>query len=262
MKREGTLTKQNFLAPLAALALLTGVALPAGPVAAAPEPVPPSTCPPPPEALPLSVTLPHVTAALAAGQPLRILALGGASTAGSGLKSPDRAFPQRLAEKLRALAPRSAISVINRGHPGETTRSMVKRLASAIATDHPGLVLWEAGTTEAIDNSDPMQLDGDVERGLELLRRAQIDVILIDMQYSPAMAAMVDFDPYVDSLRRAAEAAGVPLFDRFAAMRAWGDSGLFHYDDPPADDAEPMAERVHGCVAEGLAEIVRRRAGR
>jgi hypothetical protein len=46
----------------------------------------------------------------------------------------------------------------------------------------------------------------------------------------------------------------IPLFDRFAVMRQWGELGTFDLLDPTKKT--DIAERVHQCVAELLADLI------
>jgi hypothetical protein len=57
-------------------------------------------CDVPPELIRIEVTLPHLSERLRAKNPVKIVAIGGASTAGAAAGSPDLAYPHRLQELL------------------------------------------------------------------------------------------------------------------------------------------------------------------
>jgi hypothetical protein len=46
----------------------------------------------------------------------------------------------------------------------------------------------------------------------------------------------------------------VPLFDRFAVMRQWVETGTFDFMEPTKKI--DMAEKVHECIAELLADLI------
>jgi acyl-CoA thioesterase-1 len=57
--------------------------------------------------------LKRVAGRISAHQPLTIVAIGSSSTFGAGASSLAMSYPSRLAVELRALLPRSSITVIN-----------------------------------------------------------------------------------------------------------------------------------------------------
>src|SRR4051794_3269215 len=63
----------------------------------------------------LEQPLSRTTARIAAGEPVKIVAIGSSSTAGSGASKPEASYPSRLAVELAAHFPRSQVTVINRG---------------------------------------------------------------------------------------------------------------------------------------------------
>ena len=55
--------------------------------------------------------------------------------------------------------------------------------------------------------------------------------MLIDMQYNSGTASVINFEPYLDALHRAADLHDVYLFRRFDIMRYWSDEGMFDIVD-------------------------------
>jgi len=49
----------------------------------------------------------------------------------------------------------------------------------------------------------------------------------MNLQYSPRTETMISVPPYLDNMRVVAQQHDVPLFDRFAIMHQWNDSGDF-----------------------------------
>src|SRR6185312_17381146 len=94
----------------------------------------PGECEVPAELQQVDVTLPHLASRLAAKEPVTIVAIGGASTAGAAAGSPDLAYPARL---RKAVARQSA-------------QQMVERFPSDVLAEDPVLVVWESGTVDAV----------------------------------------------------------------------------------------------------------------
>jgi hypothetical protein len=65
---------------------------------------------------------------------------------------------------------------------------------------------------------------------------------------------MTSAPPYLDSMRAVAQQHEIPLFDRFAIMRHWNDSGDF--DLFSATHGVELAKRVHACLGRALSKFV------
>jgi hypothetical protein len=116
------------------------------------------------------------------------------------------------------------------------------------------LVIWQTGTVDAIRSTDPDEFRGAIDDGVAALQNAGADVILMNLQYSPRTETMMSAPPYLDNLRAVAQERDVPLFDRFAIMRQWNDSGDFDLFSP--SHGLDMAKRVHDCVGQALTKFV------
>jgi hypothetical protein len=76
----------------------------------------------------------------------------------------------------------------------------------------------------------------------------------MNLQYSPRTEAMISASAYLDNIRAIAQQREVPLFDRFAIMRQWNDSGDFDLFTP--SHSPELAKRVHDCLARALSKFV------
>ena len=103
------------------------------------------------------------------------------------------------------------------------------------------------------DRSIPTIFEGAVDEGVAALRDAGADVILMNLQYSPRTETMISAPPYLDNMRVVAQQHDVPLFDRFAIMRQWNDSGDF--DLFSTVHGLDLAKRVHDCLGRALSKI-------
>jgi len=111
----------------------------------------------------------------------------------------------------------------------------------------PTLVIWQTGTVDAIRSIDPDDFRTAVDDGVAALQNSGADVVLMNLQYSPRTETMISAPPYLDNMRVVAQQHDVPLFDRFAIMRQWNDSGDF--DLFSASHGVELAKRVHDCLA-------------
>ena len=104
------------------------------------------------------------------------------------------------------------------------------------------------------DRSIPRIFASAVGEGVAALQKAGADVILMNLQYSPRTETMISPPPYLDNMRVVAQQHDVPLFDRFAIMRHWNETGDFDLFSPsPGLD---LAKRVHDCLGRALSTFV------
>jgi hypothetical protein len=234
---------------LAALLLLT-----TAPGAAQPPDA--QRCAAPAELLASDGRLPIVAAALTARQPVSIVAIGGASTAGLAAGDPALTYPQVLQDILRQRYPGSAITVLNLGVPRQTAAEMAERFDRAVVTAHPALVLWETGTNDAVQHADVDLFAATLREGIQRLHAAHADVMLLNMQFARETASVINFDPYLDVLQEVGELEQVTLFRRFEIMRYWSQTGAFAYDAAPRGQTQALAAAVYGCLALQLADAI------
>ncbi len=115
-------------------------------------------------------------------------------------------------------------------------------------------MIWQTGTVDAMRNIDADDFRIALETGLEALQSAGADAILMNLQYSPRTETMISVSPYNDTMRLVAQQHEVPLFDRFAAMHHWSETGEFDLFGPTRDAS--LAKRVHDCIGRALALLV------
>jgi hypothetical protein len=112
-------------------------------------------------------------------------------------------------------------------------------------------VIWQAGTFDALSGVEADTFSADLAAGVAGINAAGADVVLLDMQYSPHTAAMLDVTAYADVMRWVAQEHGALLFDRLAIMRHWNEEGTF--DLYAATKKYDMARKVHDCIGKALA---------
>ena len=193
---------------------------------------------------------------IAAGEPVKIVAIGSSSTAGAGASAPDKSYPSRLAIELAATFPRQPITVINRGVNGEEAPEMLARLDEGVLAEKPDLILWQVGTN-AVLRDHPIDPAGSlILDGLRRMKASGADVILIDPQFAPKVLAKKDTDAMVDLIATAAKTQNVDLFRRFAVMRHWRQVARIPFETFISPDELHMNDWSYGCVAKLLAGAI------
>src|SRR5271166_3871029 len=133
-------------------------------------------CDVPAELMRVEVTLPHLSERLRATNPVKIVAIGGASTTGAAAGSSDLAYPHRLQEILERLYPDIPISVVNKGVPRQTAQQMLERFPSDVIAEDPVLVIWETGTTDAVRGVEIDDFAAALQAGIDELKARGIDI--------------------------------------------------------------------------------------
>jgi hypothetical protein len=214
-------------------------------------------CDVPDELMQVDEKLPHVAERLRAEQPVRIVAIGGASTTGLAAGSSDLAYPHRLQEILSRWYPSSSITVVNRGVPRQTAQQMLERFPTDVIPEDPVLVIWETGTTDAVRGVGVDDFAASVQTGIDELKAHGIDIMLVDMQFSHSTATVIDFERYLNALHRVGDVNDVNVFPRFEMMRYWSEQNVFNFDGAAKDERAGLAARVYECIAGKLAEAIR-----
>ncbi len=214
-------------------------------------------CATPDEILALDAPLPRATAALQGGRSLTIVALGSSSTAGNGASRTEYSYPARLAAMLQADYPSVHIRVVNRGIGGETGVDMAARIEHDVLPEKPDLVIWQVGTNSVLRDEEPEIEMAAVRRGIARMEAAGADVMLMDMQYAPAVLSHAHYRDMQHELAATAHNADVPLFHRFAMMRHWADDGQMSMKLMLSGDRLHMTDMSYDCLARELDRSIR-----
>jgi hypothetical protein len=212
----------------------------------------PQSCEVPAYLLTSESALPRVADAVKSGHPLDILVVGSRS---STINTSDgTAYPGRLQAMLRERLPSVAVNVSVELQVKKTAEEVASGLVKLVEEKKPTLVIWQTGTVDAMRSIDPDDFRSAVDEGVAALQNVGTDVVLMNLQYSPRTETMISVPPYLDNLRVVAQQHDVPLFDRFAIMRQWNDSGDF--DLFSASHGIELAKRVHDCLGRALSKFV------
>ena len=204
--------------------------------------------------IPAEVVLSQAAAAVAQHHSLDIVVLGTGSSTLPPPAGEKAAYPARLQIALAGLLPGIAVKVVADVKARQTAADMLEQALPGIAQQRPALIIWQTGTVDAIKGVDPEEFRATLEQGVEMLHADGVDVVFMNMQYSPRTEAMISINAYADNMRWVALQHDVPLFDRFALMKHWAELGTFDLYD--ASKNTDTAERVHDCIGRLLAGLI------
>ena len=205
----------------------------------------------------LKYGLPNLARRLAGTGVVKIVALGSSTMEGEGGVV---AFPYRLQAALRQeyfdrhkdmkdpKDQKRMIDVINRGLGGQEAPKERDRMRDDVIAEDPQLAIWQIGTNsvwqEPKDNPPTLeQTIGALRDGIDQLRKVGgIDIILMDLQYVPAVltpATLKQTEAMVSAIAEVASETKVNLFRRFEFMKAWHEIEEVSFDtmvDPTDTD--------------------------
>jgi hypothetical protein len=206
---------------------------------------------------PLEPGLANLARAMRGTKAVKIVTLGSSTMEGEGHIV---AFPYRLEAALRQTYldkhsnQRRMIDVINRGIGGEEAPSEFERMEGDVIAENPHLVIWQLGTNSVWQDPDNKPLPppprdetiAALRKGIDrLYENGDIDVILMDLQYVPAVLTPATCKAANDMVSAIAEVAfekKVNLFRRFELMKAWHELEGTSFDTM-VDPTDP--DRLH-----------------
>jgi lysophospholipase L1-like esterase len=157
----------------------------------------------------------------------KIVAIGSSSTIGHGNIKP---YPERLLSLLQVECSNAKITMVNQGIGGQEAPIELERFDTDVIAEKPDLVIWQVGTN-AVWQSPTLippppsfnKTTGAIRDGLVKLRdETQADVILMDLQYVPAVLTPAKKDKaieMVEAISQLARDARVNVFRRFTFMK-------------------------------------------
>ena len=196
-------------------------------------------------------SLPRVAAAIAKKQ-LDVLVVGAGSSTLAGAEA--KAYPARLQSALTEGLPGVTVKVRTDVKPGRTAVDAVKSIVAALAADRPELMVWQAGTVDAMKGLDLDDFSSALDGGIDAAHKANSDVVLLNGQYSPRTESIISLSHYSEHMRWVGLRNDTPLFDRYGIMKLWADTGTF--DFMTHTKKLDMAEQVHDCIGRLLADLV------
>jgi lysophospholipase L1-like esterase len=185
------------------------------------------------------------------GKPM-IVAIGSSTTAGEGNIPP---YPERLLSLLKVPYPNPKFTMVNAGIGGQEAPVELLRFDADVIAHRPDLVIWQVGTNAVWQQDQglkppPPSFDetiAAIRAGLIRLRDATAaDVILMDLQYVPALLTPAKKGKAIEMVHQISELAReakVNVFRRFAFMK-----GLYEIEGVSFDRMVDPADntRLHG----------------
>lgn len=200
----------------------------------------------------LANPLTNVARKVSAGEPVTIVAIGSSSTAGAGASSPAGSYPSRLAVELQTLFPKQKFTVLNKGVNGETVPDMLRRFDDAVIANKPDLVLWQLGTNSLLRDHPVRDSGASIRDGLNRMRAAGADVVLVDPQFAPAVIAKPHAAKMVNFIASLSKEERVGLFRRFDVMKRWREVDHIPMSGFIIADGLHMNDWGYACMAKGL----------
>ena len=183
------------------------------------------------EQLDLGAPLQHTRALLRRSGSITIVAFGSSSSVGFGTFDPS--YPQVLKAALARAHPSLHVKLISSGRVGETILGNVARLDKGVLRFRPDLVIWQLGTNDVLWHGIAPNTETLLRGAVRRLRQADADVILLDLQYAPALRRRALTPAMERIIATVAREEYVGLFSRFALMKQaikGGVGGLVSWD--------------------------------
>lgn len=241
-----------------AVALLAGAWLASGTAAFANAPRPAQAgCKAPRDLVQLTMPLVVANTAMARDGDFRIVALGSSSTQGAGASSPKMCYPAQLeAELNRRFHPDKHFEVINLGVGGEMASDMLARIDSEVLSLKPDLVIWQTGVNDAIAGVPLDDFQMELAQGIEAIKAAGADVILLDLQYYPRSERVRGYKDYLRTIASVAAEKSVPVLKRHAFMKHLVDSRKFTAAQILAPDQFHLNDLSYRCLGNMVADAI------
>jgi acyl-CoA thioesterase I len=152
---------------------------------------------------------------------------------------------------------------VNRGTNGEEAADMLQRFEQAASDIKPDVVLWQLGTNTVLRNHPIGEVDPFIARGLTRMKELDADVVLIDLQFAPAVLGRRDAaEGMVGLIAAASSARSVDLFPRFKVMREWHETEAIPFDTFLSPDLLHMNDWGYACFARLLGAAIAEAATR
>ena len=141
---------------------------------------------------------------------------------------------------------------------GETIGRTAGRIPKDVLAIHPVLVIWQSGTNDLLHPSRG-SVNGFrrvLADGVHGIRKAGIDVILMDLQYFPNGERRPGMNAYLDAIQQVGESYKVPVIHRHKIMSYWVASGEMTLDGMLYRDNLHMSDRGYRCLGEAVSTFI------
>jgi acyl-CoA thioesterase-1 len=193
--------------------------------------------------------LPVVASALKRGSTLRILSMGAAP----GWVGPSGDYSHVIEGMLEGALKGTDVIMINRGVSGELAADAAERMKNEVALEAPDLVLWQVGTNDALAYVPADQFAAIVKDQVDWLKTHKVDVVLVGLQFAPAMLRDAHYKLIRDTLRQVAAREKVIVIRFYEAMEILNKAA--EVGQPVAEQFE-RSEAGYDCLAQYVAHAI------
>ena len=171
--------------------------------------------------------LPRLYKKLLQDEPVHYVVYGDSISAGYEASCPERDYPLRFADAIRAQHSSSDVYVHRKALAGDTSRGGLQRLVEDVLPIKPDLITIGYGMndqTQMVDGSNALSVDEFEQNLLEMVRlireQSAAEVILLTpcLPNPRWIFASSNVTDYADAIRRAGRAAAIPVAD---VQRIW-----------------------------------------
>ena len=146
---------------------------------------------------------------LASGDPITLVALGDSLTEGWMV---NKGYLDYLGEMIHAKYPKSRVTIVNRGIPGDTAQGGLHRLSSDVLESDPDLVFIQFGLNDAFMGYAPEQFQKTI---IEIIDRIQSDTYaeILILTSVAVMSPMLNqiAERFYEALASVAQEKGLPV---------------------------------------------------
>jgi lysophospholipase L1-like esterase len=160
-----------------------------------------------------------------------------------------------MRRELQRLRPGAEVEVVNSGRIAETVPGNLSRFDADVIRHRPDLVIWQLGTNDVVWRGMAENLPARIAEGVRALKNAGADVVLMDLQYAPAVTGASSYPAMQRIIAEAARQERVGLFPRFALMKRAIEAGVPQRAITGWDGLHHTAQG-YDCVGRALARAI------
>src|SRR5262249_18321631 len=118
--------------------------------------------------------------------------------------------------------------------------------------------IWQAGTNAALRGMPLDVFKLKLSTGVDRVKKAGADIVLMTPQYVPAVIALTNEDDYIGAMETIARESGVGAFKRFQIMRDWVNNEHIPYSQFMIPDGLHLNDYGQRCMGKLLAKAIER----
>ena len=132
---------------------------------------------------------------------------------------------------------------------------MLARLDRDVLAQKPDLVIWQFGSNGLLRGRPLPELENGARLGIERIRAAGAEVVLMDLQHAPRIDSAPARDEILAMMTRIGRSTGTAVFHRYRLMKSWAVSLGGGYSRMLHPDQLHMTDYSYHCLADALAYL-------